>query len=204
MTIDKAGKTDFELIPEIAGRWSPRAFGEQAVETEKLKRVLEAARWAPSSRNEQPWRFIIARKGDEHYQKLFEGLNEFNQKWAWTAPVLGATLSSKHFARNSRPNSHNFHDVGLAMGNLLAQATHEGLHLHQLAGIVHENITENFRVNPNEYDVVTMFVMGYQDESRLAELDEKYQKSEKAERNRKDLTELVFGKEFGTNPDWLK
>ncbi|MGB0176877.1 MAG: nitroreductase family protein [Owenweeksia sp.] len=192
------------MIPEITDRWSPRAFADREVEVEKLLHVLEAARWAASSSNEQPWRFIIARRGDDHYDALYEGLNEWNRKWAWTAPVLVATLAKKYFTRNDKENSHRWHDVGLAMGNLSAQATHEGLHLHQMAGIHPEKVEANFKVDTGQYEVVTLFVLGYQDEERLKEIEERYSESELKERSRRPLNELVFGKEFGKSPEWLK
>lgn len=202
--IKKPAITNHDILPELANRWSPRAFSEKMVETEKLLKLFEAARWAPSSSNEQPWRFIIAKKGDTHYQQLFEGLNESNQKWAWTAPVIGVTLGKKTFTGKDRENSYRLHDIGLAMGNLLAQATHEGLCVHQMAGIVPENIFRNFEIDENEYQVGAMFVIGYQDENRLSEMEERYRVSEHKERERKDLKEIVFGEKFGINPNWIK
>ncbi len=203
MIPEKKAQADFKLMPEIADRWSPRAFADKPVENKKLLRVLEAARWAPSSRNEQPWRFIIAQKGDAHYDRLFEGLDEGNRKWAWTAPVIAATLGKRKFDYKDRENHFHMHDLGLAMGNLLAQATHEGLYVHQMAGIIPENIISNFNINESEYGVSAMFVMGYQDEARLDELDEKYSQSERRTRQRKSLKEIVFGARFGESPDWL-
>lgn len=202
--IEKPATTDHEILPEISNRWSPRAFSEKMVETEKLLKLLEAARWAPSSSNEQPWRFIIARKGDSYYDKLFEGLNESNQKWAWTAPVIGVTLGKKTFTGKDRENKYRLHDTGLAMGNLLAQATHEGLFVHQMAGIVPENIIRNFEIDENEYQLAAMFVIGYQDENRLSEMEERYSASERKQRERKSMKELVFGGKFGINPEWIK
>ncbi len=199
----KAAQADHAIIPEIKNRWSPRAFADKEVEKEKLMRVLEAARWAASSMNEQPWRFIVARKGDAHYDKLYEGLNKWNRKWTWTAPVLIATLAKKRFTKNDSKNYHSWHDLGLAMGNLSAQATHEGLHLHQMAGIEAETVAENFEVDTEGYDVVTLFVLGYQDESRLEELEERYHEAELKKRERKPLNEIVFGEVFGKNPEWL-
>lgn len=199
----KTAKTEYNIIPELTQRWSPRAFGEKEVPTDALKRIFEAARWAPSSRNEQPWRFIIARKGEPHYDKLFEGLNEWNRKWAWTAPVLFSVLAVKKHEYKGRENSYCQHDVGLAMGNLLAQATHEGLALHQMAGIHKDKIAENFGVDEDEYEVMTITALGYQDEKRLDELDEKYREAEEKPRDRKPLKELLFAGRTGEAPDWL-
>ncbi|HAD97399.1 MAG TPA: nitroreductase [Cryomorphaceae bacterium] len=202
MLEQKKAQTEHELIPEIMNRWSPRAFADREVEVEKLQRIFEAARWAPSSTNEQPWRFIVASKGDEHYDKLYGCLNEWNRKWTWTAPVLVATLAKKNFTKNDKPNKHSWHDLGLAMGNLSAQATHENLYLHQMAGIHTEEVERLFEVDTDAYEVVSMFVLGYQDEKRLQELEERYHESELKERSRKPLNELVFGKRFGEAVKW--
>lgn len=200
----KSALSDHPIIPEIANRWSPRAFNKKMVEQEKLLRLLEALRWGASSRNEQPWRMIIARQGEPHYDKLFEALDDGNKEWAFTAPVLGATLAARHFARNGRENNLHRHDLGLAMGGLLAQATHEGLHVHQMAGFDPEVVYRNFEVDKSAYDAVAMFVIGYQDEQRLDELPEKHREPELKPRTRKALKELVFGNTFGENPDWIK
>jgi len=204
MMAEKKANTNYPIIDELSQRWSPRAFSNQAVEDEKLLRIFEAVRWAPSSRNEQPWRFLVARKGDEHYDQLFEGLNEFNQKWAWTAPVIGASLAKVKMAHKGKEIADRIHDVGLAMGSFLAQATHEGLHVHQMAGIHPDKILENFDIDGEEYEVVAMFVLGYQDFERLSELDEEYYESEKKPRERKPLAELISGNNFGKAPDWVK
>lgn len=204
MIEQKKSRNKHPVIAEIKNRWSPRAFSDKPVSDEKLLSLMEAARWAPSSRNEQPWRFLIARKQDKHYQRLFEALNEYNQRWAFTAPVIGATLAAKKHERNSTENIYRLHDVGLAMGNLLAQATHMGLHVHQMAGIHPEIIVKNFGIDTEEYEVVAMFVLGYQDEKHLDELEEKYREAELNARSRKELSEMVYGRRWGENPEWLE
>lgn len=200
----KEASTRLKMLPEISKRWSPRAFSDIKIEEEKLLRSFEAARWAPSSRNEQPWRFIVAQKGDEHYDKLFDCLDEGNKKWAFTAPVLGACLAKKLFDYKDKPNAYHAHDLGLAMGNFLAQATSDGLYVHQMAGIEPEKILKNFNVDGEKYAPMTMFAMGYRDEHRIKELSEKDQESEYALRKRKKLSELISGARFGEAPDWLE
>ncbi len=204
MIENKEAVTELELISEISQRWSPRAFGEKPIDEITLRKIFEAARWAPSSRNEQPWRFIVARKEDEHYEKVFTALDEFNQKWAWTAPVLVAVLGVKKHKYKDRPNIYHMHDVGLAVGNLLAQATHHGLAVHQMAGIQPNQIIKNFQLDSELYKVVSIMAIGYQDEARLKELEEKYRESEYKPRERKSLQELVFGPSLTENPAWLK
>ncbi len=199
----KQAQTSVKLMKEIAERWSPRAFGNKPVSEEQLIRLFEAARWAPSSSNGQPWHFIIARKGDAHYDKLFEGVNEGNQKWAWTAPVLAVSVAQRRFDYKNRENRFYMHDVGMAMGNLLMQATYDGLHVHQMGGIVPEKIYSNFNIDEDTYEVAAMFVIGYQDESRLDEMEEKFRESEVKPRERKELKDFLFAGKFGENPDWI-
>ena len=203
MIKEKIASTDLDIMPEIANRWSARGFAEKPVETEKLLRVFEAARWAPSSRNEQPWRFIVAQKGEEHYDKLFNALDDGNKRWAWTAPVIGASIAKLKFDYKNYPNELALHDLGLAIGGLLTQSTHEGLHVHLMAGIHPEVITEGFGINPDDYMVVTMFVIGYQDKSRLSAIPEKDQKSEFAPRKRRPLSETVTGANWGKSAAWI-
>src|SRR6201996_7270685 len=85
-------------------RWSPRAFADKDVSADDLKKIFEAARWAPSSYNEQPWRFFLGHRGDPTYQKIFDSLVEFNQGWAKSAPVLILSAASKSFAHNKSAN----------------------------------------------------------------------------------------------------
>src|SRR5881394_2967613 len=117
-------------------RWSPRAFDpNKPVESEKLRACFEAARWAPSSFNEQPWSFIVAtRDKPQEYAKLLACLVEKNQSWARSAPVLMIGATSLLWARNGKPNRHAFYDLGQAVAHLTVQATAQGLYLHQMAG----------------------------------------------------------------------
>ncbi|MDZ7848972.1 MAG: nitroreductase family protein [Owenweeksia sp.] len=128
----------------------------------------------------------------------------FNQNWAHTAPVIGVSLAAKKHDYKDRENVYHLHDLGMAMGGLLAQATHEGLHMHQMGGFDNDVIAKNFSINTADYAIGAMFALGYQDESRLEELGEKYQKSEREPRQRKNLNELVFSDGFHENPHWLK
>lgn len=231
MMQEKRALTDYEIIPELANRWSPRAFADKPVEDEKLLQLLEAARWAASSNNEQPWRFFIGKKSESEsenfgeresegergetqenenkkaqestYEKLHEGLNKWNKKWTWTAPVLCVTIAKKTFTKNDDVNKHAWHDVGLAMGNLSAQATSMGLYLHQMAGIEADYLYEALQIPKAEYEIVSMFALGYQDETRLEALDERYHEPEKSMRSRKALTEIVFDNQFGLTPEWI-
>src|SRR5438876_1035644 len=117
----------------IRRRWSPRAFSERPVSSQDLALLLEAARWAASSSNEQPWRFIVARKSDpETHRKLFESLVEANQAWARNAPLLLLTIAKRTFTSNGSPNRHALHDTGMALANLMLQAVSMGIYAHAM------------------------------------------------------------------------
>ncbi len=191
----KAARTDYPVLDVIARRWSPRAFDERPVERKKLLQLLEAARWASSCFNEQPWRFFVATRDEPaRYERLLACLNERNRTWAHLAPVLMLTVAKRTFARNGNPNRHAWHDVGLAMGNLLAQATALGLYAHQMAGILPDQARALLQI-PDDYDVVTGVALGYLGDPER--LPEDRQEAERKPRSRKPLGELVFGGAWG-------
>ncbi|MEM9675080.1 MAG: nitroreductase family protein [Cyclobacteriaceae bacterium] len=145
----------------IEQRFSPKHFADRAVSEEQLHQLFEAARRAPSSFNEQPWRFIYAtQEHPEAYQKLLSCISEHNQQWAKSAPVLMLSLAKKHFSRNEKPNRHAWHDTGTAIGFLLLKATEMDLYAHQMAGFNPEKAREVLGI-PNEYDPVAMMAVGY-------------------------------------------
>ncbi len=175
-------------------RRSTVAFSSKEVTKDQLKQLFEATKWAASCFNEQPWRFIIATKNQEAlFGKVLNGINEYNQTWAKNAPVLMLTFAKKTFEANGKPNLHSWHDLGLAVGNMSAQATAMGLYVHQMAGIVRENIKTDFEI-PEEYDVVSAIALGY----KLDEEDvpEQFKARESKERSRKSLSEFVFDKDW--------
>ena len=185
-----------EIHPLLQQRWSPRAFSAQPVEEAKLLTLIEAARWAASANNEQPWRFIYAAKGQsEHYNKLFDCLNEWNQAWAQSAPALIMTLVKTHFEKNGRPNPWALHDLGLAVGNLTAQASALNLYVHSMAGFSAEKAREMFNLPPG-LDPVTMIAVGYLGDPE--QLSDSLKARELAQQQRKPLEELVY---WGTSHD---
>lgn len=192
--MEKEAKTKYELIPEIKKRWSPRAFADKQVNEDQIAACLEAASWAASSFNEQPWRFIFARKTDkEAYDKLFACLNEWNQFWAQNAPVLLLTFYKTHFSRENALNQHAKHDLGQAAAHLALQATKEGLHVHQMAGILPHMAYELFEI-PEGYEVCTAIAMGYRGDPEM--LKEDMKESESATRHRKSLGEIAQRGQF--------
>ncbi len=193
--MEKPAKTKYPVHELLRRRWSPVAFSDRRVDPETIGSLLEAARWAPSSFNEQPWSFIIATKDDPaEYERLLSCLIEFNQQWARKAPVLMLTVASLKFARNQKDNRHAFHDVGLAAANLVVQATSLGLVVHQMAGILPDKAREVFGI-PEGYEAVTGIALGYSGDA--AKLDEKLRRREQAPRSRKPLVEFVFTGRWG-------
>ncbi|MDE5417173.1 nitroreductase family protein [Labilibaculum sp. DW002] len=180
-----------EKIHELIDtRWSPRAFSDQEIEEEKVVKLFEAASYAPSCFNEQPWRFIYATKEyAERYEQLLSCLVEFNQMWVKTAPMIILTLVSKKFAQNGKVNHHAAHDLGLAIGNMSAQATSMDLYMHQMAGFSVEKAREMFEI-PDDFDVLTMIAVGYIGNPDV--LPENIREMESNKRERKPLNKILF------------
>ncbi len=172
----------------ILRRWSPRAFADKDIPAKELKSLFEAARWAASASNEQPWRFLVGRRGDETYQKIFHTLVEFNQSWARSAPVLILSAAKKTLT-NGTPLRHNLHDTGAATANLSLQATAAGLHTHSMAGFHAEQARASFAI-PSDYDIGAVTAIGYLGDP--AKLPEHLVERESTPRQRKPLESFVF------------
>jgi len=178
--------TDHPVHELIANRWSPYDFGDGDISRDDLRSLFEAARWAASAFNEQPWRFIVATRNDaEGFATAVSCLMEKNQQWAQKLPVIVFTAARKSFTRNDHPNGSAQHDLGMAVGNLVFEATARGLALHHMAGIDRDRIREVYSV-PDEFDIMTAIAIGQSAEG-----------VEPGARNRKPLAEIVFGGEFG-------
>ena len=174
----------------IRARWSPRSFADRPVTDEDLKLILEAARWAASSNNEQPWRFIVARKSDAQlFEKMLSVLVPGNQKWAKTAPLLMLTVAKRDFTQSGKPNRHAWHDTGAALAHIMLQATALGLHAHGMAGFDHERARNEFDI-PADYEPVAAVAIGYLDSPD--KLEEPYRERERSPRTRKPLSEISF------------
>lgn len=185
-----AVENKIEVNELIKSRWSPRAFDSQPVEEEKLEAILEAARWAPSAMNEQPWRFIYATKDNpEAYEKLLSCLVEANQVWAKNAPVLLLSVAKTHYSSFDQKNGHAWHDVGIATANMALQATELGLYMHMMGGFSADAAREMLNI-PDGFEAVTMIALGYKGEPET--LPPPLKEREEAPRNRKPLQELVF------------
>ena len=188
--IDKPADNQYPIHDLLRQRWSPLAFSNRLVEPEKLCSVLEAARWAASSYNEQPWSFIIATRDNEaEFERLLSCLAEGNQEWARNAPVLMLSVAKLHFERNGVENRHAFHDVGAAAATLAIQAAALGLFIHQMAGFDVGKARELFSI-PAGYEPVAAIALGYIGDPQT--LSEKLYQREVAPRNRKGLEKFVF------------
>ncbi len=190
----KLANTEYPIHELLQKRWSPRAFSEKLIDTQLLNQLFEAARWAPSSYNEQPWRFIVARKEDqEAYKQLASVMNEFNQSWATDAPVLVLALTKTTFDLDGRDNPHAGHDLGQAIAHLTFEATKNNLYVHQMAGILPEKARELYNIS-DDYKPMTMFAIGYKGQPES--LNDKMQKQETSPRIRKELDEIIFDGEW--------
>ena len=199
MVMEKPAETQYPIHELLRRRWSPRAFSDRRVDPAIMRSLLEAARWAPSSYNEQPWSFIVATKDDPvEFGRLLSCLVEGNIQWAQHAPVLMVSVARLSFEDDGKPNRHAFHDVGLAVANLIVQATALGLVVHQMAGIFPDKIRELYGI-PEGYEAVAGIALGYPGDPQS--LPEELRKRELAPRERKPLTEFVFSGRWGrTSP----
>ena len=157
----KKAPTDHPVHELLAARWSAYGYSNRVVPDADLRSLFEAARWAPSSFNEQPWSYIVARREDtEEFERMLSCLVESNQRWAKEASVLALGAARMRFARNDKPNPHAFHDLGLATANLCVEATARGLVVHQMAGILPDRAREIYGV-PEDWEAATGIAIGY-------------------------------------------
>ena len=186
----------------ITKRWSPYSFDSRSVPDEDLRSLFEAARWAPSSYNEQPWNYIVAKKENpEEFQRLLSCLVDGNQVWAKAAPVLALGIAKLRFARNDQPNRAAIHDLGLAAGNLVVEATARGLWVHQMIGILPDKAREIYAI-PEGYEPLTGIAIGYAGDPRA--LPEGLRERDLARRPRKPLKEFVFSQTWGNVSEIIK
>lgn len=193
--MEKPAVTQYPIHDLLKRRWSPRAFSNRRIEPDTLRSLLEAARWAPSSYNEQPWAFIVATKQDQaEYARLLSCLVDGNVQWAQHAPVLMVSVAKLYFDEGHERNRHALHDVGLAAANLVTQATALGLAVHQMAGIFPDKVRELYGI-PEDYEPVAGIALGYPGDPQS--LPERLSKRELGPRERRPLAEFVFSGRWG-------
>lgn len=181
------------VLDVIQNRRSRRAYTDQPVEPEKIQSLFEAARWAPSSVNEQPWIYVYATKDQELYDKIYSTLNESNRVWVQNAPLLIASLIRNKFIRNDRPNGAARYDLGGANAFLSLQATHLGLNVHQMGGFDILKLRANLNV-PDEFDPVIVMAIGYPGQPDI--LPDHLKLRELAPRERYVQQEFVMNRPF--------
>lgn len=190
--IKKRRKTEYSINPLILNRWSPRAMTGEELSDDELMPLFEAARWAPSSYNGQPWRFIYAKRNTPHWDKLFNLMVEFNQSWAKNAAALVVVVSRKNFEHDESPNVVHSFDSGSAWENLALEAAARGLVTHGMAGFDYEKAKKELKV-PDSYKVEAMIAIGKR--GKKEELPEQLQEREKPS-DRKHLKEIIMEGEF--------
>jgi nitroreductase len=179
----------------LVRRWSPRAFDARPIEADKLRSLFEAVRWAPSSNNEQPWRFIVAGKGQRTaYDRLLACLVEGNRTWASRAPLLVLSVARLNFEERGKPNRHALHDTGMATENLLLQATALDLAAHPMAGFNAEQARADLKI-PSDYELIAMIAVGYPGDPTI--LPDRLKQRELALRERNGVSAFVFAGEWG-------
>lgn len=171
----------------IQNRYSTRAFSDTPVTPTQVETLLNAARWAPSSMNEQPWYFVYAHKGTEGYNKLLDSLMEGNSPWAQNAPLLIAAFAKKTFNRNGNVNRHALYDLGAAVAQLTLQATELELFVHQMGGFYANKLVEATQIS-SEYEPGVVLAIGALGDVNA--LPEPYLTREKAPRVRKELNQI--------------
>lgn len=197
--MEKPAVTRYPLHDLIARRWSPRAFTQRVPSSEVLGSLFEAARWAPSCFNDQPWRFLVASKDrPERFERLASCLVESNRQWAEHAPVLALSMAQTGFRHNGKPNRHAGHDVGLAVAMLSLQAQALSLAVHQMAGFDATRARQLFGI-PDECEPMAMLAIGEAGDPE--QLPEKLRARELAPRERLPLSSLVFGERFGSSEE---
>ncbi len=195
MNPQKQANPAYPIQELIARRWSPYAFADRPVAEADLRSLFEAARWAASSYNEQPWRYIVATKANPaEFEQLLSCLVEGNQGWAKAVPVLALGCTSLNFMLNGKPNAAAEHDLGLASATLTLEATARGLVVHQMIGILPDRARELYRI-PDGFKALTGLAIGYAADP--ATVPESLRARDLAPRTRRPLNEFVFGGQWG-------
>jgi nitroreductase len=197
----KPAPTEHPIHELISHRWSPRAFADKSLAPETLRSLFEAARWAPSSSNEQPWAYLVATKHDtDNFAKALSTLVEFNQNWAKKAAVLVMAVAELAFAKNNSPNRNAHYDVGAATALLSIEATALGLVVHQMAGFDPEKARAAFAI-PAGWDPIAAIAIGYPGDPET--LPQRYRDRELAPRTRKPLKEFVMSGQWGHTASFI-
>ncbi len=157
--VEKIRKTDYPVNPLILDRWSPRSMTGEEMSDKELMGLFEAARWAPSSYNNQPWRFLYAKRNTPSWRLFFNLMIEFNQGWSKNAAALVLIISGKNFEKNNKPcHTHSF-DTGAAWMALALEGASKGYTVHGMEGFDYEKARKDLNV-PDDYQVEAMIAIG--------------------------------------------
>ncbi|HEX4542147.1 MAG TPA: nitroreductase family protein [Candidatus Acidoferrum sp.] len=193
--MQKPAANDFPVHQLIRDRWSPRAFADKAIPKDVFRSLFEAARWAPSSNNEQPWAYLVATKDHkENFEKMLGVLVEFNAGWAKNAAALALAMAKLTFAQNNAPNRNAQYDAGAASAWLTVEATLQGLAVHQMAGFDPEKARRSFGI-PEGWEPLAVIAIGYPGDPDS--LPSKLKDRELAPRTRKPISEFVMAERWG-------
>jgi len=184
----KEARTIYPVHDFIRDRWSARAFSAQPIPQHELMTLLEAASWASSSMNEQPWVYLYAHRGEEAFNRMYECLMPGN-RWADGAAVMLLSLARKNHAANGKPNRYAMHDVGAANTTLLLQAASMEIYGHMMGGFDMHKAIEAFQI-PEDLEVVCFIALGYLDEPE--KLEEPFRTREVMPRNRMPIEAFAF------------
>ena len=192
--ISKVAKTNFPIHSLIAQRWSARAFSTKSVEKTKLLSILEAARWAPSSRNEQPWRYIVFTNDNPEKLNIARSVLLEINNYAKRAPILICAITKKYYSDNGIYNKLHFHDLGAANENMFLESFNQGLIMHEMGGFDREKARKVFSIS-EDFEIGVMIAIGYQDSHDI--LPERYREKAFSPRERKSLSEIAFLEQLG-------
>jgi nitroreductase len=193
--MNKPAAANHPIHDIIRDRWSPRAFGDRSIPARDLSTILEAARWAPSAFNDQPWYFIVATRDEtEEFERMLGCLVEANRLWAKGAAALAISVARTSYAHNGSPYRHAYYDTGQAVAAMTLQATALGIRVHQMAGFDVDRTRDEYDV-PEGHDPVTAIAFGYPGDPES--LPEKLREAELAERTRRPQEETVFSGSWG-------
>lgn len=192
LEVKNARKAAYEINSLILSRWSPRSMSGEEISDNELMSLFEAARWAPSSYNNQPWRFIYSKRNSASWNKFFNLLVDFNKGWAKNASALVVIISRKNFEHNEKPSITHQFDTGAAWENLALEATSRGLVTHGMQGFDYEQARKELNI-PDSFDVMAMVVIGKKSpkENLPLELQEREYPSD-----RKPLSEITMEGKF--------
>lgn len=185
----KEARTEHDVLPLIRERFSARAFSEEPLSEEEVLTLFEAAAWAPSAMNEQPWRYSFALRGTDAFDRVWNWLNTGNQPWAQKAAALVVCSTKTTLARNGQPNQSRLHDLGLANAQLLMQATSMGIYGHLMGGFDHGRAQEELGLDPAKEEVFCILALGRLTSSET--LDEPFRTRELTARSRRPQRETV-------------